>query len=72
MNDIAIIRKRELETITGRSYSALRRDILAGHFPKAVQIGPRAIGWRSADVRAWLDSRPDAELPPVKTLQPVL
>ena len=35
----------------------LRRE---DHFPKAIQLSSQRIGWRSADVSAWLDSRPEA------------
>ena len=64
MNDVAILRKRQVEELTGRSYSSIRRDMARGAFPKPVQIGPRAIGWRSDEVRAWLTSRSTAALPP--------
>lgn len=59
-----ILRKRKVEEISGRSYSSIRRDIARGVFPQPVQIGPRAIGWRSEDIQAWLDSRAPAALPP--------
>jgi prophage regulatory protein len=65
MNEVAILRKYQVEELTGRSYSSIRRDMARGDFPKPVQIGPRAIGWRSQEVRAWLESRTTASLPPV-------
>jgi prophage regulatory protein len=63
-NDVSILRRRQVEQMTGRSYSSIRRDMARGDFPKSVQIGPRAIGWRSDQVRAWLGSRTTAALPP--------
>jgi len=65
MNDLAILRKRQVEEMTGRSYSSLRRDMERGDFPKPVQIGPRAIGWRSGEVRGWIESRGPAALAPI-------
>ena len=62
MNDLAILRKRQVEEMTGRSYASLRRDIGRGEFPKPVQIGPRAIGRRSGEVRGWIESRSPAAL----------
>ena len=59
MNKIAILRKRQVEELTGRSYSSLRRDIARGEFPAPVQIGPRAIGFRADAVYAWVESRPE-------------
>ena len=35
----------------------LRRE---DHFPKALQLGPQRIGWRSADITEWLNARPRA------------
>jgi len=28
-----------------------------GNFPKPVQLGKRAVGWRESDIAAWLQSR---------------
>lgn len=64
MNDVAILRRQQVVAKVGRSYSSIRRDMARGDFPKPVQIGPRAIGWRAEDVQAWLDSRTPAALPP--------
>lgn len=64
MNEAAILRKWQVEELTGRSYSSIRRDMARGEFPRPVQIGPRAIGWRSEDVRAWLNSRAPAKMLP--------
>ncbi len=63
MNDLAILRKKQVEALTGRSYSSLRRDMAVGQFPRPIQIGPRSIGWKSEDVRAWVNSRVTATLP---------
>ena len=32
-----------------------------GQFPAAVQLSPRKIAWREADVLAWLTSRPQTQ-----------
>lgn len=63
MNDIAIVRRKKVEELTGRSYSSIRRDMAVAGFPRPVQIGPRAIGWRLAEVQAWIESRVEAALP---------
>ena len=64
-DEIAIIRKGALTKALDTSYSSLRRRIASGDFPKPIQIGPRSIGWRLSEVRAWLASRPTAALAPV-------
>lgn len=65
MNDIAIFVKKQVVELTGRSYSSLRRDIANGAFPAPVQIGPRQIGWRASEIRAWVDGLQRAALPAV-------
>lgn len=55
-----LIRGREIygpSGITGKSRSSIYRDIKAGLFPAPVQIGQRAVAWRSSDIEAWLSSR---------------
>jgi prophage regulatory protein len=66
MNNISILRKRQVEEMTGRSYTSLRRDMERAAFPRPVQIGPRAIGWRAQDVIGWIEARQVAHLPGVK------
>lgn len=63
---VAILRKPQVEKITGRSYSSLRRDIAQGAFPSPLQLGPRAVGWRADEVRAWVNERYSGALPAPK------
>ena len=55
-----MLRLPEVRRVTGMSKSALYAMVSAGDFPKPARIGRRAVGWRESDVRAWLDSRPEA------------
>ena len=41
------------------------RDCIPDLNTLAAEIAPRVIGWKRADIRAWLESRPVAHLPPV-------
>jgi hypothetical protein len=55
---LAIFRYRDLlanEFINNRT--TLKRWIAAGLFPKPVELGPNSIGWRVAEIEAWLASR---------------
>jgi hypothetical protein len=29
-----------------------------GAFPKPIQLGERAVGWRDSDIEAWIETRP--------------
>ena len=63
--DLGIYRRAEVDALTGLSDNTRRRMILRGDFPSPIQIAPRVIGWKRSDIRAWLESRPIAHLPPV-------
>ena len=52
-----IIRRPEVETLTGIPRSTLYAKIADGDFPAPVKIGRRAVGWLEAEVHDWLDSR---------------
>ncbi|RQR28053.1 AlpA family transcriptional regulator [Burkholderia sp. Bp9143] len=51
-----IIRMRTLTERVGLSRSEIYRRISAGTFVKPIALGPRAVGWREADIEAWLAS----------------
>jgi prophage regulatory protein len=55
-----IMRRREVETVTGLSRSTIYDRMAREQFPRPVPIGARAVGWRESEIRAWLDAR-DAE-----------
>ncbi|RZD21563.1 AlpA family phage regulatory protein [Pseudoalteromonas sp. MEBiC 03485] len=62
MSNTNIIRYNELvRDYVPASKSTIWRWCRSGVFPKPVQLGPRAIGWRYEDVQEWLDSREDVE-----------
>lgn len=52
-----ILRRREVEHRVGLSRSTLYYRMQRGEFPQPVQLGPRAVGWREADVDEWIRSR---------------
>ncbi|MQM38448.1 hypothetical protein KBTX_02459 [wastewater metagenome] len=51
-----ILRRPEVERITGMGRSALYAAMQEGRFPRPVKLGPRAVGWRESEVQAWIDS----------------
>ena len=52
-----IVRRPEVERMTGLSRASIYRLMAAGEFPTPIRIGARAIGWRVGDIEAWLASR---------------
>jgi len=52
-----MLRRKEVEQITGRSRSSIYDGIAAGTFPKPVKIGARAVAWPESVIRAWITER---------------
>jgi prophage regulatory protein len=57
MSNDQIIRPRNLPTITGLSRTSIWRLERAGDFPKRIRLSAGAVGYRRAEVDAWLASR---------------
>ena len=52
-----LLRRRQVEEITGLSRSSIYRLMQDGEFPRPVKVGPAAVRWRASDINAWLESR---------------
>jgi prophage regulatory protein len=57
---LRILRRPEVEAITGLRRTRLDELERKGEFPKRVRISERATGWRSDELDAWVESRPRA------------
>ena len=55
-----LLRRRQVEEITGLSRSSIYRLMQDGEFPRPVKVGPAAVRWRTSDITVWLESRPVA------------
>ena len=55
-----LLRRRQVEDITGMSRSTIYKMMQSGEFPRPVRIGPAAVRWRTSDITAWMESRPVA------------
>lgn len=53
-----ILRREEVETLTGLSRSTLYRRIHAGTFPVPLDLGGGAVGWHESAVLQWIANRP--------------
>lgn len=49
-----ILRRRQVEALTGLSRSTIYRRMQAGTFPPAIPLGGRLVGWRATDINAFL------------------
>ncbi len=55
-----LLRRRNVEEVTGLSRSSIYRLMQEGEFPRPVKVGLAAVRWRESDITAWLESRPVA------------
>ena len=55
-----LLRRRQVEEITGLGRSSIYRLMQYGQFPRPVKVGSAAVRWRSSDITVWLESRPVA------------
>ena len=58
--DDRLLKRRQVEEITGLSRSSIYRLMPMGEFPQRVRVGPAAVRWRESDITAWVESRPEA------------
>ena len=47
-----LLRRRQVEEITGMSRWSICKMMQNGEFPRPVKIGPTAVRWRASDIRA--------------------
>ena len=57
MSTKTILRLPTVMAHTGLGRSSVYAKIAKGEFPKPISLGPRAIGWDSDEVGAWIESR---------------
>ena len=53
-----LLRRREVESITGLSRASIYRLIADGDFPRPVKVSAAGVRWRSSDITAWIQSLP--------------
>ena len=55
-----ILRRTDVEYLTGLSRSTIYAMMAEGAFPKPLKLGKRAVGWPEKAVTDWLESLPEA------------
>lgn len=53
-----LLRRWEVERLTGLPRSTIYAWIKAGLFPRPVRLGPRAVAWPEVDIAGWIARRP--------------
>ena len=53
-----IIRRPDVENITGLSRSSIYAKMANGTFPKPLKLGENSVGWKETDVQGWIAALP--------------
>lgn len=61
-----LLRRREVEALTGLKTTALYGLMKTGDLPRPVRIGSRAVRWRLSAVTAWIAALPVASIEPTE------
>lgn len=54
---LRLLRRPEVEAMTGLARSTMNDAIRAGKFPKPVPLGSRTVAWSSDEVAEWVAAR---------------
>ena len=57
-DDDRLLRRAEVERLTGLSRSAIYDKMKKGEFPVPKKVGPHAVRWLRSEVRGWIDDAP--------------
>ena len=50
----AILRRPEVERMTGLKRTAIYERMAEGKFPQSVQLGVRHVGWLESEIQEWI------------------
>ncbi|AGF77239.1 putative transcriptional regulator [Desulfocapsa sulfexigens DSM 10523] len=59
---IRLLRRPEVEAVTGLKRSTIYARIKMGTFPAPVQLGPKSVAWKSSDIQSWIEGLPKSNL----------
>jgi prophage regulatory protein len=57
MENLRIVRRPQVEAITGLKRSSLYARMEAGSFPRPIKLSERSVGWLEHEVQTWLSAR---------------
>lgn len=52
-----LLRRPDVETMTGLSRSAIYRKMFEGTFPRPIQLTARSVRWPESQVQAWIQEQ---------------
>ena len=54
---LSILRRRQVESLTGLPTSTIYSEMARGAFPRPLQLAAKSVGWRSDEVQQWIETR---------------
>ena len=52
-----ILRRQQVEELTGLSRSTIYAMMSNNQFPKPISLSARSVGWLEAEINLWIESR---------------
>ncbi len=52
-----LLRRPEVEILTGLARATIYQRMATGHFPRPVKIGRRAVAWPNSVIDEWIEAR---------------
>jgi prophage regulatory protein len=52
-----ILRIRKVTEKTGLAKSTIYKKIVHKEFPRAISLGPKAVGWLESDIQKWIEQQ---------------
>ena len=56
LEEYRILRREEVSQLTSLARATIYKKVADGSFPPPIRLGTRSVGWRLADVVAWLQA----------------
>ena len=57
MKDIAMLRRKQVERITGLSRSSIYCMMEKNEFPRPIKLSERSVAWVYDEIQAWLNDK---------------
>ena len=57
MHNLKIMKRKDVENVTGLSRSSVYAKMENGTFPKAIKLSERSVGWLESEIQGWLNER---------------
>ena len=57
MQNERIMRRKEVEAVTGLGRSVIYELMAAGEFPQKLPLHGRAVGWVESEIQKWVQNR---------------